>query len=456
MNAHWLRLALTALALGGLAVLGGCGGGSGAPNNPFAPPPTTPGPVTILPAAATVYSNTPATLTVIGGVPPYFVVSSNAAILPIAASVTNGTVVLLPADVLANTAVVITATDSVGAKGSATVTVNPAPIFNTLSVKPNSEACGANAVCSGQTATASVTVTGPGGVGIPNRQVKFDVVAGAYAIESSDPANPLVSTLTVVSDQFGVAQAILQATPDAFTQPALLRATELTTGNQQTAQFTIVQTINGAAVLSVVPSSATITGPDNVTCSSGFRIDYYIYGGTPPYTVVSTFPNSVTLINSTVLASGQPFTAITNGACVNPLTFSIRDANGLQTTATLINNPGTTAPPTPPVPPPASLSVAPKNQTITPSTNCDGLSTSVFVSGGTPSYNVTAATVTVNTVPVTPTIGTPSLPGAGFDLITLPNKPNGLPTPSPTVYNFAASDSGGAQQQTVAFTITCK
>jgi hypothetical protein len=298
-----------------------------------------------------------------------------------------------------------------------------------------------------------VTVTGPGGVGIPNRQVKFDVVAGAYAFESNDPANPLVATLTVVSDQFGVAQAILQATPSAFTQPALLRATELTTGNQQTAQFTIVQTVNGAAVLSVVPSTATITGPDNVTCSSGFRIDYYIYGGAPPYTIAATFPNSATLINSTVAASGLPFTVLTNGACVNPLVFTIRDANGLQTTATLINNPGTAAPPTPPPPTPPSLSVSPKTQNIT---NCDGVSTSVFVSGGTPSYNVTAATTTVNTVPVTPTIGSPSLPSAGFDLITLPNQPNGLPTPVNTVYTFAASDSGGAQQQTVAFTITCK
>jgi hypothetical protein len=453
MNAQWLRLALSALALGALAVLGGCGGGSGAPNNPFKPPPTTPGPVTIIPASATVYANTPATLTVVGGVPPYFVASSNTAILPIGASVTNGTIVLLPANVLADTAVVISAQDSAGTSTSVTVTVKPAPIFNTLSVKPNSAACGSNAVCSGQTATASVTVTGPGGVGIPNRQVKFDVVAGAFAIVSTDPANPLVSTLTTVSDQFGVAQVILQATPGAFTQPALLRATELTTGNQQTAQFTIVQTINGAAVLSVVPATVTITGPDTSTCSSGFRIDYYIYGGQPPYSIVSTFPNSVTIVNSTVAASGQPFTVLTNGACVNPLVFSIRDANGLQTTATLINTPGTTAPPPPPPPVPPSLSVSPKSQNIV---SCDAKSTSVFVSGGIPPYNVTAATTTVNGVPVTPTIGSPSLPGAGFDSITLPNQPNGMPTPVNTVYNFAASDSGGAQQQTVAFTITCK
>jgi len=383
MNAHWLRLALTGLALGALTVLGGCGGGSGAPNNPFAPPPTTPGPVTILPNAATVFANTPATLTVFGGVPPYFVVSSNTAILPIGASVTNGTIVLLPANVLAPTAVVITATDSVGTKASATVTVNPAPIFNTLTVTPASAACGANSICSGGTATAAVTVTGAGGVGIPNRQVKFDVVAGAFAIESSDPANPLVSTLTVVSDQFGVAHVILQATAGVPTQPALLRATELTTGNQQTAQFTIVQTINGSAVLSVVPSDVTFTGPDTTQCTNNFRADYFIFGGTPPYQVHTTTAG-VILVNVPVLVSGGSFGAVTNPPpCVDPEVISIVDAAGLQTTVTLHNLVGKT-PPTPPAPPPALvLSPLSYNQA-----GCTSATQFTFlVTGGTTPFN---------------------------------------------------------------------
>src|SRR5438067_8662127 len=184
-----------------------------------------------------------------------------------------------------------------------------------------SVACGTNAICSGQTATAKVTVTGAGGVGIPNRQVRFDVVTGAFAIQSSDPANPLVSTLTVVSDQFGVAQVIVQATAGVATQPAVLRATELTTGNQQTAQFTIVQTINGSAVLSVVPSDVTFTGADTTQCTNNFRADYYIFGGTPPYQVHATTAG-VILANVPVLVSGGFFTAITNPPpCVNPEVF---------------------------------------------------------------------------------------------------------------------------------------
>ena len=437
LNLQWLRLILATLALGALAILGGCGGGSGAPNNPFAPGPVSPGPLSILPPAPTVFSNMPTTLTITGGVPPYFVVSSNTAVLPLSASVTNSQIVLLPANVLADTTVVITVQDSAGTKTNATVTVKPAPIFNTLTITPASAACGTNTICSGQTATASVTVTGPGGVGIPGRQVKFDVVSGAFAIESNDPANPLVSTLTVVSDQFGVAQVIIQASPSAPTQPALLRATELTTGNQQTAQFTIVQTINGSAVLSVVPSTATITGPDSATCSSGFRIDYFIYGGTPPYRVTSTFPNSVTLVNPIVLASGQPFTAITNGACVNPLVFSIVDAVGLQTTATLINTVGTGSPPTIV----EALQASPINQNV----SCAGTA-SELIFGGTPSYNITVSVPPGTPAGMTPTISPQAPSTAGFVLIS------GFPVAG--TYTFFVTDSA-TPAQTTTFTIKC-
>src|SRR5208282_5293750 len=257
-------------------------------------------------------------------------------------------IVLLPGNVIMTESVLITVTDSVGTQAQATANVQPAPIFNTLTITPASAACGANTICSGQTATAAVTVTGPGGAGIPARQVRFDVITGAFAIQSNDPANPLVASLTVVSDQFGHAQAILQANVGAPTQPAQLRATDVTSGEQQTGQFTIVQTTNGSAVLSVVPSTATITGPDTASCSSGFTITYYIYGGTPPYTVASTFPNAVGIFGVPILMSGGAFRAVTNGTCVNPLTFTIRDATGLQTTATLLNLVGTVAPLTAP------------------------------------------------------------------------------------------------------------
>ena len=403
LNARLLRAVLATLALAALAVVGGCGGGSGAPNNPYAPKPVAPGPVLILPQTITVYANTPASLSVIGGVQPYFVVSANPTILPLGSSTSTGTIVLLPTAVTAATAVLITVTDSVGVQAQATATVQPAPIFNTLTVTPASAACGANTICSGQTATAAVTVTAPGGAGIPGRQVRFDVVSGAFAIQSNDPANPLVASLTVVSDQFGNAHVVLQANVAAPTQPAFLRATELTTGNQQTAQFTIVQTDNGSAVLSVVPNTATITGPDNVSCSAGFTIAYYIFGGTPPYTVASTFPNAVTVFGTPVKFSGSFFKAVTNGTCVNPLVFTITDSTGLQTTAQLINQLGTTPPVVTPPPPPLAISPSAPMQA-----GCiKGVTTFTFIiSGGTPTYSVSSSGGTASPLVVNKSGGT--------------------------------------------------
>jgi hypothetical protein len=433
-TARWLRPILALLTLAGFALLGGCGGGSGAPNNPFAPPPTTPGPVTILPATSVAYSNTPTSLAVSGGSPPYTILSSNSAILPVAQSNTTGTIVLIAANVLADTVVVITAQDSTGATGTAQVTVKAAPIFNNLTVKPASAACGTNSICSGQTGTASVTVTGPTGAGIPNRQVRFDVVSGAFGIKTSDPANPLAQTLTVVSDQFGVAQAILQAVAGVPTQPAQLRATEITSGNQQTAQFTIVQTINGSAVLSVIPTDITFNGADNTGCSNNFRGDYYIFGGTPPYQVFATPPQGVFLQNVPVTAAGGFFSVISKSdQCVNPETLLIVDAAGLTTTATFHNLVGTGAPP--PAPTPSPLVVTPASQS---GGNCDGATQYAFaVTGGTANYNAAAS---LGSAVVQPN-------AHGFFFVTPPNAPG-------AVISVVVVDSGSPQLSASA-TITC-
>ncbi len=392
----------------------------------------------ILPPTITVFSNTPASLTVTGGVPPYFVVSSNPAILPVGSSSSTGTILLIPANVPAATAVLITVTDTASTQAQATATVQPAPIFNTLTITPASAACGANTSARARPRPRHVQVTGPGGAGIPGRQVRFDVVTGAFAIQSSDPANPLVSTLTVVTDQFGNAHVVLQANVEAPTQPAFLRATDLTTGEQQTAQFTIVQTINGSTVLSVVPSTVNITGPDSATCSAVASAPISTSTAARRRTRwQATFPNLLTCSSTTVAAPGLPFSAITNGGCVDPLVFTIRDATGLQTTATLNNVVGST----PPVTPVTPVNVAPKSQTVS---SCGGKTISVLVSGGTPPYGVSSATPGVIVSP-------PSLSAPGYFFISGMTSPVAPPN---TVYDFLLTDSS-APQQTFGFSITC-
>jgi hypothetical protein len=403
--ASWLRPVLGMFALAGVLALSACGGGSGAPNNPYAAGPGTPAALAILPATFTAYAGTPATLTISGGLQPYSAFSSNTSVLPLSLASSSSTIVLVPTPVALATDVTVTVRDFAGTIASATVTVTPAPLLNGLTVTPNSAACGANAVCSGQTATASVTVTGPAGGGIANRQVKFDVVSGDFAIQTfGNPASPLVSTLTVVSDANGLAQVLIKAGVNAFTQPGLLRSTELTTGNQVTGQFTIVQTTNGAAVLSVIPETATISSASTTSCTAGFRVDYFIYGGTPPYRVTNTFPTGATLVNSVVATSGGSFEAVTNGTCVNPLVFSIFDAVGLQTTANLINQPGTGVPP---VPTPLVVAPTAYGSSGTPVANCNLASGFDFViSGGTPSYGVVVTGATGTATP-------PTVPASG-------------------------------------------
>jgi len=443
MNSNWLRPTLALCALAGLLALGGCGGGSGAPNNPFAAKPVIPGPLFVLPPTAVVYSHTPATLQVSGGALPYQAFSSNSAVLPVAQNADTGVVVLLPGEVAADTPVIITVQDAIGQTATSAVTVRPAPLFNTLTVVPSRTVCGTNAVCSGDTATATVQVTGVAGGGIPNRQVKFDVVLGAFGIQSSNPGQPLVSSLTVVSDATGAARVVLQATVNVPTQPAQIRATDLTTNNSVTASFTIVQQTDGSAILSVVPPTATITGTFVNQCSVGFRVDYFIYGGTPPYSVSSTFPTAVAIVNSPVLFSGGAFEAVTNGTCVNPVTFTIVDAIGRQTTATLINAPGTQVIP-PPTPPPA-LVITPT--AAKPPICVNGTNVGFVLTGGTPPYNVAVAPAgtTANTASIAPqvistngggTTVTLNTPGAGFSAAV------------------SAVDSS-SPQKSVSATITC-
>jgi len=361
--AAWQRLVAGLLAVAGVLALSACGGGNGAPNNQFAPVPATPPALSVQPSPATVYSRTPATLTVIGGVAPFFAFSSNSAVLPVAQSVPGNTVLLVANDVAVSTAVRITIQDSVGQSASVDVNVSPAPLLpNLVTITPNNDLpCPGSpqnlggGLCSGGTGTATVRLTAPGGGALPGRQVRFDVVQGNFAIQSSNPATPLVSTLTVVSDANGNAVVGIAIPVNAVTQIGVIRATDLTTGNQVTGQFTITQVTDGSQVLSVIPNgTTTITGPLKDVCSSGVRVSFYIFGGTPPYDVRAAFPDHVTLVGVPVLTNGGHFDAITNGSCFTNMQFAITDATGRTipgaNSPLLTNEPGTVEPPTPPTP----------------------------------------------------------------------------------------------------------
>jgi hypothetical protein len=240
-------------------------------------------------------------------------------------------------------------------------------------------------LCSGQTGTVRATALGPGGAPLVGRQIRFDVIYGPVAFNTGNPAQPTAQTITVVTDNTGLATVSVTALVNSTTQPAQVRATDLTSGNQQIVNFTVVNnTVATGSPIVIQPATTTIQGAYNNVCSSGFRVDYYIYGGTPPYTVQATTPQAIQLLNNLVTQSGGFFSAVTNGTCVAPELFTVIDSAGKQVTASLSNVPGTLAPPGPVVPPP--LNIAPGSLSVQ---GCAGKTFTFVVTGGTPPYNIT-------------------------------------------------------------------
>jgi hypothetical protein len=342
----WLRPVLTLAALAGVLSLGACGGGGGSPSNAYVPQPGTVV-LTVLPTSTTVYSGVPAVLTVTSGTAPFSVFSSNASILP-GTSTSSTTIPLLANQVNANTPVNLTVQDATGQQVPVAVTVSPSLLLPaSITITGNPVCAGSNAtLCSGQDGTATVVVTGVGGATLAGRPVRFDVVLGQFSLIAANSTVP-AQTVTVLTDQNGIAAVTLRVPVNAVTQFATLRATDVTSGSSVIGQFTIAQFVNGNSVLSVIPTgTTTFTGRDTAHCADAGVASFYIFGGTPPYTVATNFPTAVSLIGVPVLASGGSFSVAPNGTCFTGLTFAITDSAGrtLLTPPTVDNVLGTTAP----------------------------------------------------------------------------------------------------------------
>ena len=447
----WIQRGALLLASACMLALTACGGGSGAPNNPYEAPTPAPAALDVVPDSAIAFAGTPLVLSVSGGTPPYQAFSSNPSALPVPQNVSGNTLALLANNVAETQEANVTIRDAVGQTVTSTVSVRPAVLLPaSITIVPNSAPCPGGDVCSGQSSVVSLRVTGPTGAGLAGRSVRFDVVQGQFALQTTNPASPAASTQTVVSDANGEARVVITVPANTPTQIGLLRATELATGSQTTFQFVIAQVTAGEGVLSVAPAGdTTITGPAQNVCSSGVRVSYYVFGGTPPYRVVVNFPQFVTVVGSPVPVNGGGFDIITNGSCFENLSFAITDATGRTISAglpTVTNEPGDQAPPTPTPPVVNPLAILPGTTSVT---GCTGRTFQYQVTGGVIPYS---ATVVLN--PQTTPITTPIVTQGFNGVITISFPSSGPVIPPNTTATVTVTDAA-TPRSSVSATITC-
>jgi hypothetical protein len=416
-------LSLAAL-VGVAAVLSGCGGGGAIPTPPpaAAPPPA----FIAFPTTLNVYSGTPAVVTITSGVLPFQAFTADGVVLPVSQSISGAAITLVANAVETERPVAVTLRDGLGRTVNVTAVVKPSPLLSSMSVIPaEGTLCSKQtpsgtqrddnaSFCSGETATARITVRSSGSTPIANRQIRYDVVQGAYNFVLDQSGTVLAKTATIVTDQNGQAIVTLKSDAPVPTQVALIRATDLVSGNRVDGSFTIVQSVGGSPTFNISPKEATFTGFYDNQCGSG-SLRFVLYGGTPPYNVVAnnasiaypTLSEQLAIATSVVVAkSGDFFYGVANGGSCSGKReglFTITDSAGQVITAKLTTDKGSV--PFPVAPPATTLVVTPVQLTLTGLGTCANADLQFVVTGGTPSYRASSSNpnkAQVVTVPATP------------------------------------------------------
>ena len=78
------------------------------------------------------------------------------------------------------------------------------------------------AICSGESGVASITVRSANTSVLPNRQIRFDVVQGAFSFVVDQAGTVTAKTITVITDQNGKADAVIRMDPGVASQAALI------------------------------------------------------------------------------------------------------------------------------------------------------------------------------------------------------------------------------------------
>jgi hypothetical protein len=369
-----LRLAAAAAVAAGLV---SCSGG--VDPSPDVSDPTR---ITILPATAVMYSGLPTTFSITGGTGAYVVTSNNQAVIPSPGSLLRNTVTIVPNNVTAEVSgIVLTVRDTgTNAPVTAVVAVRPGTVANDVTITPNSQQSSScnPAICSGGDAEVKVTIS-QGGIPLAARGVRFEVITGDFAFITTPPGTAPETTavsVSVATDETGIARARFRAQALAPNQTALLQITDISTGAFRRTSFAIAQFTGNTPAYFTLPSAITFTGPFSTACASSAATSIAVFGGSPPYTVTggsSGFsisapppnPNPNGTLN--LPASGDRFTITlsTTPFCFENLPVAVTDSTGRTLSVLVSNKLGTgDAPPAPISLEPSTISIC-RNQTAT-------------------------------------------------------------------------------------------
>jgi hypothetical protein len=403
-------LVANALVLLASFLLVSCGGGGAGNTNP------TGGPPQILPGTGTLYAGVEYTFTLAGGRAPYFLSSSEPSVLPVPFSVDGHTVNLVPANTavvdtglppgaLPVRTVVITMRDSIGSTASTQGLVvaqnflTGYDVFYTSNCVAAGTGGAANACAGGET-LISIRAEINGNL-LGNREYRFEVVRGPFTFSNIGPNGQVVAsgtlgaggnTWTTRTDHTGEANAIIRINNNVGTQIGVYRIVDVATG----ASTQYVLNIAGvplSGALTAIPEEFTLAGANSASCGTGAG-DFLVFDGTPPYTAVSTFPQTL-LVEAidrpaTNVSQTQPgqfrFTATNPFFCMDPGTIVVRDANNRQVTVEITTEEGSGDPPPPPIrPTPGSLTLG-----------C-GASGSVILVGGAGTFTAASSDARITT-----------------------------------------------------------
>ena len=434
------------------ALLGSCGGSGTASTTPATPP--TPITLGVLPDKADVFADLPVDIAVNGGTPPYTTGSSNTVVVPapaVTGSATTGyKTTIIAKSVNADTSVTITIRDSLGATAPITLNVKATTLNNTVTITPiapSGTGCGGG-LCSGGDARVVVSAV-LNGIKLTNRPIRFDVFQGDFRFVTPG-TNVLVTSIIINTDENGEAVARIQAIVTAPTQVATLTSTDTVSGLVRRTSFNIIQTTSGTGILSSLPSGNTTftgfkPGPGlPAQCPSGGTVDYYIYGGTPPYSVVSPLLSFVTVFPSIVTTNGGSFRATQTGCGASQLIVTDAQNRVIETSQVIgVAGPAGDAPPTPT---PTTLTVSPLSHTLL----CGQTGTSTTTGSGTfTATQTTPGAAASGALNVTPSMGAN---GTSISFTRVSPTPVTVP-PSTVPSSISVNVVAGTITQTVVLTL---